>query len=175
MGDKTQEAEEADRSTKKVRIRKQPEPSSEPTQEPPQTPPVQPEAAEERRVSYRDKLGTSMKADWLAKEEEVECSPGDIIVEYGPCGPSLDLSADFKERLAKKWELAVVLKVMGRSISYRVISAKLRSMWLPTGHIKVIDLDNDFFLVRFTERSDYLRCLTQGPWTIFGAALCVQS
>ncbi|KAJ4840914.1 hypothetical protein Tsubulata_001110 [Turnera subulata] len=134
MEDKAHEMEEADRSTKKVRIRKQPEPNSKPIQvSPTPTPTVR------LMMEIEDRRRSSRNA------------------------------------FAKRWELAVVVKVMGRSVSYQVISEKLRSMWLPNGHMKVIDLDNDFFLVRFTDRQDYLRCLTQGPWTVFGAALCVQS
>ncbi|KAJ4847008.1 hypothetical protein Tsubulata_022767 [Turnera subulata] len=60
-------------------------------------------------------LSVGQSSDWPAEEEEVACGSGDIIMEHGLCGPSLELSEDFKNRLAEKWELAVVVKVLWRN------------------------------------------------------------
>ncbi|KAL4353103.1 hypothetical protein GQ457_06G028150 [Hibiscus cannabinus] len=42
------------------------------------------------------------------------------------------------------------------------------------GEIQLIDLDNNYFLVRLEDPRDYERSLTEGPWTIFGCYLTVQ-
>ncbi|KAE8674715.1 hypothetical protein F3Y22_tig00111721pilonHSYRG00161 [Hibiscus syriacus] len=38
----------------------------------------------------------------------------------------------------------------------------------------LIDLDNDYFLVKFENLEDYSRVLTDGPWMIYGSCLTVQ-
>ncbi|KAK9046574.1 hypothetical protein V6N11_052459 [Hibiscus sabdariffa] len=40
--------------------------------------------------------------------------------------------------------------------------------------IRLMDIENDYFLVTFKLRSDYLKVLADGPWTIFGHYLTVQ-
>ncbi|KAE8697954.1 hypothetical protein F3Y22_tig00110607pilonHSYRG00166 [Hibiscus syriacus] len=43
------------------------------------------------------------------------------------------------------------------------------SMWR-----SIIDLENDYFLVKFESEQDYIHVLMEGPWTIFGSYLTVQ-
>ncbi|KAJ4839764.1 hypothetical protein Tsubulata_022251 [Turnera subulata] len=43
------------------------------------------------------------------------------------------------------------------------------------GGLQVIDLDNDYFLVRFEKREDYSKALAEGPWLIQGSYLTVQT
>ncbi|KAJ8752598.1 hypothetical protein K2173_005487 [Erythroxylum novogranatense] len=40
--------------------------------------------------------------------------------------------------------------------------------------MKIVDLENDYFLVRFREDDDYLKALMHGPWVIFGQVLSIQ-
>ncbi|KAI9093337.1 hypothetical protein K1719_027351 [Acacia pycnantha] len=41
-------------------------------------------------------------------------------------------------------------------------------MWKPVSQLKLIDLDEDCFLVQFKEDMDYQNALLSGPWMIFG-------
>lgn len=47
-------------------------------------------------------------------------------------------------------------------------------MWSPSGGMVVIDLPNDFFLVRFELESDLMGALTGGPWMMFGHYMMVK-
>ncbi|CAI0410917.1 unnamed protein product [Linum tenue] len=47
-------------------------------------------------------------------------------------------------------------------------------MWKPSGHMDVLDLDHDCFMVKFTNRADYLTSLSDGPWMILEHYLVVQ-
>ena len=42
-----------------------------------------------------------------------------------------------------------------------------KSWWRPEGKMRMIDLDNDVFLVYFNNPQDYDFALTGGPWMIF--------
>ncbi|KAJ4836332.1 hypothetical protein Tsubulata_007292 [Turnera subulata] len=97
---------------------------------------------EEQPMSYLDKLKAGRSEDqeepaWLEDEEDVEVEPGDIIIGSDGDIPTLDLSMAFQKRLEQKWEQAVIVKLLGRNISYRVLTARLKSLWQPKGLFKV--------------------------------------
>ncbi|KAI9119468.1 hypothetical protein K1719_009344 [Acacia pycnantha] len=70
--------------------------------------------------------------------------------------------------------LAVVVKLLGRKIGYRYLRSQLQNLWKPSGSIKLIDIDDDCFLVKFQEDLDYQNALLSGPWMIFRHYLTVQ-
>ncbi|XP_039049545.1 uncharacterized protein LOC120190550 [Hibiscus syriacus] len=51
---------------------------------------------------------------------------------------------------------------------------RIQSLWNPAGKPLVVDLENDYFLVRFKNEEDYSRVLMGGPWMIYGSYLIVQ-
>ncbi|KAJ4835907.1 hypothetical protein Tsubulata_006170 [Turnera subulata] len=133
---------------------------------------------EELRVSYKDKLSlgkaaVDMEDPWALDEEPV-CEEGDITVIEDADGENVVLSDDFKRRLEKPWEKAIIVKLLGREIGYRALQIKIQAMWKPTGPFCIIDLEGNFYIIRFWDNFDYLHALTGGPWAIYGHALCVQ-
>ncbi|KAJ4849757.1 hypothetical protein Tsubulata_042994 [Turnera subulata] len=125
-------------------------------------------APEVSRPSFRDilKEGGGGSTGMVCEEpvvDEVSCNEGDISFVAGKYGPGVRLSEAFKERLERRWDYAVVVKLLGRT-----------PLWQPTRSMKVVDLDNDFFLVRLDCEEDYFKALAGGPWVIMGHALSVQ-
>ncbi|CAN1160036.1 hypothetical protein LINPERHAP2_LOCUS23068 [Linum perenne] len=47
-------------------------------------------------------------------------------------------------------------------------------MWKPSSSMQVIDVDLNFYIVRFGDEKDYFRALTGGPWMILDHYLVVQ-
>lgn len=47
-------------------------------------------------------------------------------------------------------------------------------MWKPQSVFTLIDLTNDFFIVKFTNRDDCYNALLNGPWMIWEHYLHVQ-
>lgn len=47
-------------------------------------------------------------------------------------------------------------------------------MWDPRAPIQLMDLENNFFVVRFQDESGYNKALVGGPWIIFGQYLMVR-
>lgn len=68
----------------------------------------------------------------------------------------------------------VVIKLLGRYISYKALCNRLGTIWSSTLGFSIIDLENDYFLVRFKMEGDAEFALTQGPWTIVAHYLVVQ-
>ncbi|KAL4311796.1 hypothetical protein GQ457_01G023690 [Hibiscus cannabinus] len=47
-------------------------------------------------------------------------------------------------------------------------------MWNPNGALSLVDLDNEYFLVRFAMEEDFHKVVAGGPWVIYGSYLTVQ-
>ena len=75
------------------------------------------------------------------------------------CRQSLFL-ARVHEKLSESWKNSVVVKLYGRTIRYRTLCTRL--IWKTTLSYSVIDLDNNYFLVRFHFASDVIDALTKG-------------
>lgn len=71
-------------------------------------------------------------------------------------------------------KFAVIVKVMGRTVGYKALYNRILTLWHPTGDIKVVDLDNHYYLVRLNREPDYKRALLEGPWTMMGNYIVVQ-
>ncbi|KAI9087133.1 hypothetical protein K1719_030897 [Acacia pycnantha] len=78
-----------------------------------------------------------------------------------------------KEHLMKPFHRTLVVKLMGRQLSFGFMLKKLKQLWEKKGNIDVFDLKNDFYLVNFQYLDDYMEALTGGPWVIANAYLSV--
>ena len=88
--------------------------------------------------------------------------------------PLISFSQRVHTQLVKPWKVTVVIKLLERSIGYKVLCNRLDSLWSKTQRFTMIDLKNDFFLVKFKTKDDAYYALIQGPWTILGHYLTVQ-
>lgn len=60
----------------------------------------------------------------------------------------------------------LIVNVLGKIVSFRLLEAKLQREWTKNGAIKITDLADGYFLVRFAIREDYIHALFEGPWKI---------
>ncbi|KAE8673137.1 hypothetical protein F3Y22_tig00111810pilonHSYRG00091 [Hibiscus syriacus] len=74
----------------------------------------------------------------------------------------------------KSFDQIVVVKLLGRRIGYTTLQNKLYDLWKPSQPFRLMDIENDYFLVSLRKRSDFLTALSDGPWTIFGHYLTVE-
>ncbi|CAN1279585.1 hypothetical protein LINPERPRIM_LOCUS17072 [Linum perenne] len=86
---------------------------------------------------------------------------------------SLSFSDEFRNKLCRPWTKTVVVRLLGKSVSYLFLCNRLRAIWKPIGHMHVVDLDRSCFLVKFANMQDYFKALTDGPWLIFDHYLIV--
>ncbi|KAJ4827037.1 hypothetical protein Tsubulata_016312 [Turnera subulata] len=168
MQEEAVDATDVDRSTKKVRLNA-PQPSDSQ---------ICDIGSEIPRPSYKDKVQSGSKgaadSDPWEAEGEVDYEDGDVTVTVVDGEEIVELSDAFKARLEKPWKFAVVVKLLGRTIGYRALHLRIQSLWKPTGPFKIIDMENNYFVVRFWDQDDFYHALLDGPWTIYGNALSVQ-
>lgn len=91
---------------------------------------------------------------------------------YG--SPSIEISEHIRKILFRDMDNTMVLKLLGRNIGYPVLLNKIYIMWKPTGSLHLMDIENEYFLVKFQNRIDCDRALSEGPWIIFRQYLTVQ-
>ena len=80
--------------------------------------------------------------------------------------PVILLSKAEKERIHAPWRSALIIKVFGKSVGFKYMDFKVRSLWKPLGDMQCIDLGSDYFLIRFKLEDDYWKVVNGGPWFI---------
>lgn len=83
-------------------------------------------------------------------------------------GLRLEISKEKYTSLFKKWWGALIVKLLGKSISYCILEQHLRDIWLLEKGFELTDLEEGFFIVRFFAEADYMLVLEGGPWVILG-------
>ncbi|KAI9086987.1 hypothetical protein K1719_031148 [Acacia pycnantha] len=125
--------------------------------------------------SFKDKL---LNSDPNKPNEEtgedITLGQGDVSIGLNGNIPTVNFASHVLDTLNKKMGLAVVVKLLGRRVGYRHLRNQIQNLWKPTGHLKLIDIDDDCFLVKFQEDLDFQNALLNGPWMIFGHYLTVQ-
>ncbi|KAK4258861.1 hypothetical protein QN277_005261 [Acacia crassicarpa] len=77
--------------------------------------------------------------------------------------PTFAFSEKMKKRLYKAWNCAVIVKLLGKSIGYKMMLSILQPLWAKKGVIRLINIGNEFYVVKLTKRDDYFHMLNGGP------------
>ncbi|XP_021825377.1 uncharacterized protein LOC110766368 [Prunus avium] len=81
----------------------------------------------------------------------------DVQISHGERGPSIQFSDRAMDRLCKPWRNALIVR--------------LQQKWSLKGAWKLVDLVNDYYVVKFDLKEDLNFVLTGGPWIIAGQYL----
>lgn len=76
--------------------------------------------------------------------------------------PQLCLSSEEKKMMFWDWKNILIVKLMGKNISVKVLLSRLGRLWQIQGAWRLIDLGESFFVVRFQSQSYYDFDLTGG-------------
>lgn len=130
-----------------------------------------------KQTSYKETLVQSSQAmengvgsgtlEWDFEEE-------DVVENHSGTMPSISFLARVHEKLSEPWKNSVVVKLLGRTIGYRTLCTRLNGLWKTAMPYLVIDLENNYFLIRFRSAGDVVDALTKGLWLIMGHYLTVQ-
>ncbi|KAK2981990.1 hypothetical protein RJ640_007582 [Escallonia rubra] len=88
--------------------------------------------------------------------------------------PRIRISPEEMKRLWSPWRRGLIVKLLGRTVGFRLLYQRMKSLWKLRGDFEAVDLGNDFYVVRFQTREDYAHVLLDGPWVILGHYLTVQ-
>ncbi|KAI9091032.1 hypothetical protein K1719_028302 [Acacia pycnantha] len=107
--------------------------------------------------------------DSLSEEAEGEDSEPLCIIKEDPHRnfPFFTFFEKLKKRLYKPWRKAVIVKLLGRMIGYKLLLSILQPQWAKRGVINLINIGNGYFVVKLSNKEDYNNALTGGPWLIW--------
>ncbi|CAL1371090.1 unnamed protein product [Linum trigynum] len=71
---------------------------------------------------------------------------GDVGIEDPKC-PSIHYTAAEERLFCRQWRSALVVKVLGRIVSYTLMLKRLQGIWAKAGSIQVTSTKNGYFLV----------------------------
>ncbi|MBA0631919.1 hypothetical protein Godav_000746 [Gossypium davidsonii] len=106
--------------------------------------------------------------------DDVQLLEGDVTIGTEDNISSIRFSNSVHQILYRRMSRAVIVKLLGKKIGYHTLSNKIYNLWKPSTPITIMDLKNDYFLVKLQEEDDYVRALTKGPWIVFGHYLTMQ-
>ncbi|KAL4384083.1 hypothetical protein GQ457_15G013120 [Hibiscus cannabinus] len=130
-------------------------------------------------ISYKDKVTGVMDPAvaedlYPIEDDDIELLEEDVQMGEVDGLPSINFSERVQALALQSMDLTLVVKVLGRRVGFNTLHDRIFNIWKPSHPLKLIDIENNYFLVKFSARSDYLKVLTDGPWTIFGHYLTVE-
>lgn len=76
--------------------------------------------------------------------------------------PELELSYTKCMHLWQPWKRALVIKLLGKNISYGTLHDRLHDLWKITDGFELTDLEENYYMVRFYNKEDYDLVLEKG-------------
>ncbi|XP_016706963.1 uncharacterized protein [Gossypium hirsutum] len=110
----------------------------------------------------------------LNEEEEVTLLDDDVSISMDGPYPQVCFSTRVHYLIDEHNKQMVIVRMLGRPIGYRALANKIKSLWELTGDYKIVDLDNNYFLVKLASQNDYNRVIMGVPWMVYGHYLVVQ-
>ncbi|KAI9112710.1 hypothetical protein K1719_016213 [Acacia pycnantha] len=152
------------------------------------------------KLSYRDKLLSPGCAGFLVKhseeedivqgwkdyfhrmnEKDVQCDPVESNDDEhqtsrrleGQLG-ALKFTAEEYSAWCLPWMNSLIIKVLGASFPTYIIRDRINRMWRPKDPLKLIPLNNGYYVVSFSNKEDKEYAFQEGPWMIEDHYLIVQ-
>ncbi|KAL4325050.1 hypothetical protein GQ457_11G008270 [Hibiscus cannabinus] len=130
-------------------------------------------------ASYKDTLiaydtSKSATGNVFTDNEEVKLVEGDVTRSTVDGLISIVFSERVQALAVKNFDLTVVVKLLGRRIGYNTLRTRLLDLWKPFEAFRLMDIENDYFLVTFKSNSDFSNAVSGGPWVLFGHYLVVE-
>ncbi|KAL4363347.1 hypothetical protein GQ457_04G016640 [Hibiscus cannabinus] len=116
----------------------------------------------------------SVHVDTGNRPDDVEVLDEDCIIENSGAFPIIRFSDRVHDQLDRSMQNVIIIRLLGQTIRYGALLNRLHALWHPLGGIQLIDLENNYYLVRFENGRDYTHVLTEGPWTSYGNYLTAQ-
>ncbi|KAL6141867.1 hypothetical protein ACLB2K_060153 [Fragaria x ananassa] len=128
-------------------------------------------------LSYASMLKNPVDRFSSTMSEDFHFSDTDCQYSQGKHGLNVSFSDKVHNKLDFGWRCSVIIKLMGKPNStntFDFILKGLRRKWQTKGGWQLIDLPNDYFIVKFNLEDDMNDVLCGGPWIIAGQILTVR-
>ncbi|XP_028773840.1 uncharacterized protein LOC114730899 [Neltuma alba] len=89
-----------------------------------------------------EKDDKEVEKDWWSNNRWKER----IKVEKTPKGPNVIIPQQEMDRLVRRWEKALIVKLLGRMIHPELMESKVQKVWARMGDVTAIDVGSGFFV-----------------------------
>lgn len=91
-----------------------------------------------------------------------------------PLKPIVHIDDSIFQGLSAPWEDALVISLLGKRISYNVLKDKLVKLWKLSADFDMMNVGNDFYMVKFGLEDDRAKVVDGGPWMVSDHYLTMQ-
>ena len=128
------------------------------------------------KVSFRDKVMGGAAMSFRLDDDLVGKKLGVLEWQNGDrLNPKVVFSEQAIQVLSLPWKDALVVRLLGKHISYTAMKEKLRSLWRLCGGYDVMDVGSGYFMVKFDLQEDRDKVIGGGPWLLNNHYLAVKS
>ncbi|XP_021298836.1 LOW QUALITY PROTEIN: uncharacterized protein LOC110427624 [Herrania umbratica] len=129
-----------------------------------------------RNILMHDDQGPPLGGIESKEEGEilVDSYSDDDMSEIANEGPYIGLTKEEKRRIRQPWRNTLIVKLLGRDISYTYVSNRVKQLWSLVGEFEAVDLDDGFYCFRLNSKSNYDYVLSEGPRIIAGHYLTIR-
>ncbi|KAE8723708.1 hypothetical protein F3Y22_tig00011824pilonHSYRG00027 [Hibiscus syriacus] len=110
----------------------------------------------------------------LRETDSIEVPNEDCIVDNSGSITKICFSDCVHDQIDQNMKLVLIIHLLDREIGYKTMLSRVLTLWKPKGDVQLVDMDNNYYLAKFTLEEDYIKALIEGPWTIYGSYLMVQ-
>ncbi|KAK9024447.1 hypothetical protein V6N11_004609 [Hibiscus sabdariffa] len=107
----------------------------------------------------------SKSEEEIFDDEDIEILDDDVQRSIIDGLISIDFSARVQTLAEKSLDLTVVIKLLGHRIGYSTLKNRIYDLSKPSQAVKLMDIENDYYLVSFRTRPDFLKALAREPRT----------
>ncbi|KAK4272616.1 hypothetical protein QN277_021145 [Acacia crassicarpa] len=115
--------------------------------------------------------GDNDSDDSMSDDDEPPCK---TIEDPNRNFPTFVFSSKMKKRMYKVWRDSLIIKLLGRNIGFKALESRVQSFWAKRGVTKLINIGHGYFVVKFSNKEDYMLALTGAPWMIYDHYLIVR-
>lgn len=125
------------------------------------------------KFSFRDKLLVSdpmhfnpsahVHAMSLEKDYEEIILLDSSSPTYRSDDSTIQLSSEEMMGIYNPSKFSIIIKLMGKRILHQYLKRKIQELWKPTEQFPLIDLGEDYYIVKFSKEENMVRALHQGP------------
>ena len=88
--------------------------------------------------------------------------------------PNVEVTLEEYDEWCRPQKFSLIVKLLGKRLGFHAMATWIRKVWAKKGDVKILDLTDEFFLVRFANEGDYKHALFEGPWLVADHYLLVQ-
>lgn len=72
---------------------------------------------------------------------------------------TVPVTTEDKQKIYYPWRFSLIIKVQGKRILHKVLKRKLIELWKPSQSFPLIDLGEDYYIVRFNKEENMVNSL----------------